>query len=61
MIDPDDQSYYLNLITIKRRLNTQIYLNMIDTDTKSVKYPIIIEPNLTKPKIDRFIDLKVKD
>lgn len=61
MLDPDDNSYYMNLVTIKRSHSNGIYLNMIDTNTKTVKYPIIIKPNLTKPKIDRFINLKVKD
>jgi len=43
MIDPDDNNYFLNLITLNKKEPLRIYLNMIDPETKSVKYPVIVD------------------
>lgn len=34
---------------------------MIDKETKSVKYPIIIQPRFKKPKVDRYIEIKLEE
>ena len=56
MIDPEDSKYYLNLISISKT-QKRFYLNLIDKETKNIKYPIIIEPKMRRPKIDSYMEI----
>ncbi|CDW89092.1 UNKNOWN [Stylonychia lemnae] len=77
MIDPnEDDKYYLNLVSLGDKLiknpdgshqdfetqnKTRFYLNLVDNKTKAVKYPIIVEPHFKRPKIDRYIEIKLHE
>eukprot|EP00347_Sterkiella_histriomuscorum_P023297 403335185 len=72
-VDPQEEKYYLSLISLGNaknskpnnknedlKIKTKFYLNLIDRDTKAIKYPIIIQPKFKKPKIDRYIEVKIQ-
>ena len=59
MLDPETKEYYLNLITLSENINSKYYLNLIDKESKQLKYPIVITPKFKRPRIDRLISIKI--